>query len=83
MTERVFQITATQKPLLAMTFLLAGVKARLRVQAGCIRAVIEGDFDRQAVANALNNDGFRFAAGQLFTRYSFDGAQVFVRGVTA
>lgn len=76
-------ITADDKAALAATLNAAGVTARLRVADGCIRAVVAGDFDRAAVAAALNAAGFRFAAGQEFTRFSFDGEQVFVRGVTA
>ncbi len=80
---RVQKITATEKPLLAITLLLAGAPARLRVQRDCIRAVFAPDFDRQAVADALNAEGFRFAGGQLFNRYSFNGHEAFVRGVVA
>lgn len=78
---KVRNINTEDKALLAMTFLNAGVAARLKVTHGAIRAVINGAFDRAAVASALNNDGFRFAAGQEFSRHSFDGDQVFVRGV--
>lgn len=83
MTNSIRKITATDKAILTTTFLNAGVSARLRVTHGAIRAVITGEFDRVAVAAALNNDGFRFAAGQTFSRFSFDGESVFVRGVVA
>lgn len=82
MTNRVRQITAADKPNLAIVLLNAGVKARLAVKRGCIRAVIDGEFDRASVAAALNENGFRFAAGREFGRFSFDGQQVFVRGVS-
>lgn len=75
------KITAADKPLLAIVLLNAGVKSRLAVQSGCIRAVVSGDFDRVALASVLNDNGFRFAAGLEFDRYSFDGQQAFVRGV--
>lgn len=76
-------ITAEDKIFLAGTLHAAGFNYRLRVIRSGIRAVIDGDFDRQALADALNAGGFRFAGGQLFTRYSIDGNQAFVRGVVA
>jgi len=76
-------ITAEDKVFLAGTLHAAGFKYRLRVIHKGIRAVIIGDFDRQALADALNAGGFRFAYGQAFTRYAIDGNQAFVRGVVA
>lgn len=76
-------ITAEDKVLLAGTLHAAGFTYRLRVIRSGIRAVVEGNFDRQALADALNAGGFRFAAGQLFSRYSFNGNEAFVRGVVA
>jgi len=81
MNNPVRYITKADKPLLAIVLLNAGVKARLAVQRNCIRAVISGEFDRTGVVNALNEYGFRDAAGQAFTRISFQGEQLFVRGV--
>lgn len=81
MTNPVRYITKADKPLLAIVLLNAGVKARLAVQRSCIRAVISGDFDHSAVVSALNEYGFRDASGQAFSRISFQGDQLFVRGV--
>lgn len=83
MTKPVRYITAADKPLLAIVLLNAGVKARLAVQRSCIRAVIAGDFDRDAVVAALNEYGFRDAGAQPFARISFQGEQLFVRGMEA
>lgn len=76
-------ITAEDKVFLAGTLHAAGFTYRLRVIRNGIRAVISGDFDHQALADALNEGGFRFAFGQKFSRFCVDGNQVFVRGVVA
>ncbi len=71
------------KLLLAIVLLNAGIKARMRVIRDGIRVVFLSTIDREAVAALLNAEGFRFAAGTEFTRFSFDGDQLFVRGVVA
>ena len=83
MTNRVRQITAEDKLFLAGTLHAAGFTYRLRIIRSGIRAVIVGDFDRQTLADALNAGGFRYAAGQEFSRFSFNGNETFVRGVVA
>lgn len=84
MITRVRQLTADDKALLASALQAAGFKARLRVFPGMIRAVITPeDFDRQALADALNVAGFRFADGRPFGRYSFNGNEAAVRYMVA
>jgi carbamate kinase len=83
MAQRIRQITKEDKLFLAGTLHAAGFGYRLRVIRSGIRAVVDADFDRQALADALNAGGFRMAAGVEFSRFSFNGNEAFVRGVVA
>ncbi len=72
-------ITADDKALLAIALLNAGVKARIRKLNLGLRVVFNGSWE--SVAAVLNSEGFRFADGREFSRFSFDGNQAFVRYV--
>lgn len=72
-------LTTTDKLLIALALKSAGIKARVRKFPSSIRVVFDGSWE--AVAAALNAEGYRHANGRAFDRFSFEGQQVFVRGV--
>lgn len=79
MTKQVRKFNKTDKMLLAVALLNAGIKGRIKMlNLGC-RVVFEGSSD--AVAAVLNSEGFLHASGDAFGPFSFQGNQAFVRYV--
>lgn len=78
MTKTVRTLNQTDKTLIAVALLNAGVKARIRKLHIGYRVVFDGSKD--VVATVLNNEGYLTAAGDAFGPYSFNGSnEVFVR----
>lgn len=70
-------LTAADRALLALALENAGIKARIRKLRLGVRVVFKGPW--QAVAEAINPEGFRHASGHPFEQTSFQGDQAFVR----
>jgi hypothetical protein len=80
--NKVRTLNDADKALLALALLNADVKARIRKFPTSLRVVFEGPFE--PVQAVLNENGFRFADGGLFTRFSFNQPnEVFVRFMAA
>jgi hypothetical protein len=80
MTKTVRAFTKEDKLLLAVAFLNAGIKARIKMLDLGARVVFEASQD--AVAEVLNSEGFLHANGGPFGQFSFQGNQAFVRYVS-
>lgn len=82
MFKQIRILNDADKALLAVAFLNADVKVRIRKLRIGYRVVFDGA--RETVAEVLNSEGFLNAAGNAFGPHSFDGNQAFVRyAVTA
>lgn len=81
MTKQVRTLTATDKALLALALRNAGIKARIRKFPTSIRVVFEGSWE--AVRSVLNAEGFRFADGNEFGRFSNNGNEAHIRFMEA
>ncbi len=80
MTKTVRAFTKEDKLLLAVALLNAGIKARIKMLNLGARVVFDASQD--AVAEALNSEGFLHADGGAFDKFSFQGNQAFVRYVS-
>jgi hypothetical protein len=77
MTKFVRFLTANDKP--AVQAAMIGVPCRLKVIRNGIRIVITVAYDRQSVADALNNAGFMASGGAAFNVHSVANGEIFVR----
>ena len=77
--KKVRVFTKEDKLLLAIAFLNAGIKARMKMLNFGVRVVFEGP--QSAVMAVLNAEGFLSSSGEAFGVYSFQGNQAFVRYV--
>ncbi|MGX9443880.1 hypothetical protein ACWX0K_15060 [Nitrobacteraceae bacterium UC4446_H13] len=77
MANTVRTLTTDDKVLLRAALLNAGVKARVATIRNGFRVVFEGAW--QPVADALNNEGFRYAGGSTFGQFSNNGNETYVR----